>query len=399
MFRAGNDRLSVESQTVSGLHAWRDNFEHVCAFAICLDELPPPGWCEVDIAELSAAGIDIIPLPDTYDLRTYLRERRAIGACFLKLMNQTRYHTFGYGGWIGDPGEIAAAAARRNGIPHAVWFDRVESQVVRTATAGGIKDKVKSTIKAAVIERHEKRAVRTATLSLLHGATVFDHFKGIAKNPCQVEDVHFTEEDRLSNDVVAVKAGAAMEGRLNILYCGRASRMKGPLDWVKVLIGLKQRGVVFAARWLGDGEMLDKMREAASEGGLTAEDLVFEGFVSDRKKVRDFYRQAHVMLFCHLTDESPRNLIESLHAATPLIGYRDLFSADLVSERGAGELVPRGAVGGLVDIVAGLDTNRARLAELITRAGASAEHLTRNQVFRHRSEIIRSQMPPAALMN
>lgn len=394
VYRGSGNNLIVEKQTIAGLRAWRDNFDHVVAFTIGGQDQPGPGWREIAEDQLRAEGIEIVLLPDTYNRAIYRRQGRQVAETLLGLMRRTRYHTFGYGGWLGDPGEIAAAAARRAGIAHAVWFDRVESQVIRKSAGESPKERVKAAIKAFLVERNESRAVRHADLSLLHGTTVFNHFKAIARNPHQVEDIQFTDADRVDAAFVSAKVAASAEGPLKIVYCGRAASMKGPLDWLRVLIGLKKRGVGFAARWVGDGEMLDEMRGFASSGGLGPDDLMFEGFVTDPVALRGFYRDAHLQMFCHKTDESPRNLIESLHSATPLVGYDDPFARGLVEEKGAGLLVPRHAIEELTSAVAALAADRSRLADLIARAGASASELTLDKVFHHRSELIRSQMPP-----
>ncbi|MFH5774496.1 glycosyltransferase [Paracoccus sp. NGMCC 1.201697] len=391
LFRDPGGRLLAERQTILGLKAWRDNFSHVTAFSICHDGPAPPGWQDVE-AEGIGPEVETVPLPNTYRFKTLMRQRRELSESMRVLMGKARYRTFAYGGWIGDPGEIAASVARRNGLSHAIWFDRVESQVARTEAGASLAARTKGNLRAAVFTYHENRAARAADLTLLHGATVFDHFKGIARNPHQVEDIHYTESDHAPADFIERKAAEVADGVLNILYCGRAAAMKGPLDWIRTIAALKERGISFRARWLGDGEMLNEMRVAAARAGLTGTDLTFEGFVSDPDKVREAYRKADLLLFCHLTDESPRNLIESLLSATPIIGYRDPYSAGLVEEKGAGMLVRRGDVAGLVEAVAALATDRARLADLIRRAGASARHLTQANVFRRRSEIIRSQL-------
>lgn len=393
IFQDGRGRIFLEQQTISGLTAWRENFSRVVAFSIGTEGEVPDGWVDMEQVAGKAAGIEVITLPDTYSLKTYLRQRRQVEAQLLGLMRRTRYHTFGYGGWIGDPGEIAASVARRHGIPHAVWFDRVESDVIMSTPADSLGARLKRAIRCGIVRRHERRAVRCADLSLLHGASVFAHFSPLARRAEIVEDVHYTEDDRIGPDALSRKETSAADGPLQILYCGRASAMKGPLDWIGALAGLKAAGVAFCARWVGDGEMLPEMRAAAASAGLSETDLRFEGFVADAGQVRAFYREAHLLMFCHMTDESPRNLIESLHSATPLIGYRDPYSAGLVAEQGAGVLVPRGDVAALVQAVVDLDRDRHRLAELIRLAGASAGRLTRDNVFRHRSEIIRQQIP------
>lgn len=391
--RDEKNQLFIESQTLSGLYAWRENFSAIISFSIQMDGPIPEGWVAMDLEMLEKEGIQIVPIPDTYDRRIYRREKAKISEQLLELMRKARFRTFAYGGWIGDPGEIAAATARRHGMAHAVWFDRVESQVVLAEQDGSLKQRIKSAIKSRIIARNEERAIRHADLSLLHGATVFSHFSPRAKSACQVEDVHYTASDRVDADLLSQKAQDSLQdGPLRILYCGRASAMKGGLDWIKVLSQLKALGVEFQATWVGDGEQLEDMRELADQGGLTATDLVLPGFVADADMVRQYYRQAQVMLFCHLTDESPRNLIESLHSATPLIGYHDLYSAGLVAEQGAGILVKRGNTEALAQELSRLAQHRENLAELIRRAGNSAAHLTRNEVFHHRSQIIRDNL-------
>lgn len=384
-------RLHVERQTILGLAAWRANFARVTAVSICHDAPPPEGW-EPWPEGGPAPGITLVPLPDTYRPRVLLRQRRRVARLLLDLMRTHRYRTFAYGGWLGDPGEIAASVARANGLAHAVWFDRVESQVALAEAGGHGRQPLKARLRRAIFIFHENRAVRHAQLSLLHGASVFRHFAPIARNPHQVEDIHFTDDDFIEADTLAAKQAEAAAGPLRILYCGRASPMKGPEDWVQALVQLKRRGLAFRARWLGDGEMLAQMKAAAKAGGLGADDLVFEGFVADPQRVRAAYRAAHLLLFCHKSDESPRNLIESLHSGTPLVGYEDPYSAALVAQQGAGILVPRGDVAALVEAVAGLDADRGRLSQLIGKAGQSARQLTRDAVFRHRSTIIRNQL-------
>lgn len=391
-FRDANGRIHVERQTILGLNAWAKHFSAVTAFSICHDGDPPLGWVDTDAEGILAAGIDLVPLPDTYDMKAFLTQRRRVSEKLLELMRGASYRSFAYGGWIGDPGEIAAATARRHGFSHAVWFDRVESQLAGVESDSSFRAKLKARVRAAIFRFHENRAVRRADLSLLHGATVFSHFGSFARNPQQVEDVHFTGAERAAPDFVEAKAAQAGAGPLRIVYCGRAAAMKGPIDWIEVLAELKRAKVAFTARWLGDGELLGEMRAAIARSGLSSEEVVLEGFVDDVEKVRQAYRDAHIMLFCHLSDESPRNLIESLHSATPIVGYRDPYAASLVQEKGAGLLVPRRDVAALVRSVAGLDADRGALSALIRRAGESASGLTLESVFRHRSDIIRREL-------
>lgn len=389
------DRLYVENQTISGLKAWQKHFPRVIAFSICDHNLPPDGWSDAETAGLLAPEFELLQLPDTYRIRTLQRSKRQAERLLLECMNRASYRVFSYGGWVGDPGEIAAALARKNGLSHAVWLDRVESMLIRQQGETTIPAKVKSLIKSHVLSRFETRAVRSADLALLHGATVYNHFKGISRNPQIAEDIHLRAEDRISATALSEKLEGVRNHPLRILYCGRADPMKGGLEWIRTLSLIKATGVEFQAQWLGEGSQLNEIKEQARQLGLAEKEVSFPGFVSDRESILQHYRDAHILMFCHKTDESPRNLIESLHSATPIIGYRDAYAEALVKEHGGGTLVPRGDVEALAKSVAALAADRTKLANLIEKAARSAMHLTREEVFKHRSDLVRRHLKRA----
>jgi hypothetical protein len=60
-----------------------------------------------------------------------------------------------------------------------------------------------------------------------------------------------------------------------------------------------------------------------------------------------------------------------------------------VNEEGGGILVKRGDVDALAKSIATLAVDREKLADLIEKARRSANHLTREQVFRQRSDLVR----------
>ena len=388
-YRDAQGRLFVEDQTGSGLHAWQVYFDKIIAFAICGDGPPPSGWSLASDLGLDIDEIELLALPDTYAPRRMLQTWPVARKLMAEAMDRADYLTFAYGGWVGDPGEMASKLAASKGRRHAIWLDRVESQVFRSTTPG-----IKGRIKAAVSLRNERRALRRADLAMLHGRTVFDYFKDIARNPHIVEDIHLEDSDRIPPDELTEKLGQAARGPLEFAYVGRADDMKGWQPWLQVLAALNARDIPFHATWLGNGPAFDAMKAKASELGINDTQLTLPGFVSDRAKVLETFRRAQFLLFCHMTDESPRNLIESLHSATPLVGFSDAFSAALVAEQGAGSLVSRGDVDALVEIVADLDANRSKLTDLIEAASKSARHLTRQQVFKARAEIMLAELDP-----
>ena len=384
-------RLFVEAQSISGLKAWQRNFEGLIAASICKPGPPPAGWVDAQDEGITGPEFELMELPNGYHLPTFLRTRAEVARRLLDALRRADYRMFFIGGWLGDWGVFGARLAQAEGIPHGIWFDRVEHQVLASEHDGSLKERFKAWIKSRVTARREAQVLAHADLALLHGQTVFDSFKGMTRRPERVEDIHLEASDRIPEDGLARKLAQAEQGPLTLCYVGRADRMKGPLLWVEALARLAEAGVDFTAAWAGDGPMLEEMKALARSRGI-GDRLEFHGFVSDRDEVKDVLRRAQVMLFCHMTDESPRNLIEALFSATPLVGFTDTYARGLVDEQGAGILAERGDVDGLVKALATLDGDRSRLRALIEKAGCSARQLTRSEVFSHRAKVIKENL-------
>jgi colanic acid/amylovoran biosynthesis glycosyltransferase len=98
-------------------------------------------------------------------------------------------------------------------------------------------------------------------------------------------------------------------------------------------------------------------------------------------------------VFCHVTPESPRCLLEALMSAVPLVGYWSAFAQDLVATEGGGEFVPIGDTEALAQAIArqALDAPlRRRNTEAARRSGL---HFSDEAVFAHRSELIKAHLP------
>ncbi|MGO4830732.1 glycosyltransferase, partial [Rhizobiaceae sp. 2RAB30] len=174
---------------------------------------------------------------------------------------------------------------------------------------------------------------------------------------------------------------------LRIVYVGRAAEMKGPFDWLEALAQAKQRGVTFEARWLGDGPLLDEMKRRAAGLGI-ADSVDFAGFVSNRGLTLSAMREADLFLFCHKTPESPRCLIEALVSACPIAGYTGAYPQGLIAADGGGLLTAMNDVGALAGSIAGLDSDRRRLAQLVRDAAKTGQRFDEEKLYRERAELI-----------
>jgi len=388
LFRRG-DALCAEKQAVNGLRLWAEHFDRVIVMMPEEGGPPPPGW--VDLADHAdqLTRVQIEPLPTAWRPDQFFRVRRPVRSRIRALIGQADYLSFAIGGLFGDWGAVASFEAHRMGRPFAVWTDRVESAVMRQAIGeGNWRQNLRARLYHRPMAHLERMVIRRAALGLFHGQETYDTYAPYSRNPHVVHDIHISPADHISDETMERKLALTGEGALRLIYAGRADAMKGPLDWVQVLEGLSDRGIAFHATWLGDGVELGRMRDHVRAAGL--EDRVeLPGFTEDRDQVRDMMQQAHLFLFCHKTPESPRCLIEALAAATPIVGCGSSDAADLISAHGGGRLAPMDDVGALVDGVAQLAQDRAALADLITRARKDGAPFNDEEVFRHRSELIR----------
>jgi glycosyltransferase involved in cell wall biosynthesis len=389
-------KFFLENQACNGLRLWADNFRRLIVVIPVAEGPPPAAWVPLD-AEVGVAmeRIEIVTVPEAYRPDRFLR---ALPGNIPKLRDAIRradYLGFAIGGLFGDWGSVGAHLAHRMGLPFYVWTDRVESQVVLQSTrTGPWKRWLQARLYYWPMVWMERYLIRRAELGLFHGRETFETFAPWSRNPQVVHDIHIRKSDHISQERLKAKAEAAATGPLKICYMGRADPMKGPQDWLAVLEGLARKGIPFEASWLGEGSQLEAMR-ARIENGPLAGRVSLPGFVRDRVVILEALRDAHVMLFCHKTPESPRCLIEALMSGTPIVGYESAFPKDLIVENGGGRLVARNDVPALTEALVALAGNRADLAELVRRAARDGEHFDDETVFHHRAELIRTHLSRA----
>ena len=389
-------RLLLEDQACNGLRLWAENFSEVTAIMPVSDDPAPASWVPVERIGPTLDRIRLLPVPQAWTLRKFLRTRPAVRQLIRDEIARADYLSFAIGGLIGDWGALACTEAYRMGRPHAVWTDRVESEVTRMQATGA--PKLRRRIKARLIWRPmaalERHLVRRATLGLFHGQATFDHYAPFSRNPHLVHDVHVRATDLIPAEALVAKVARAASGEpLRLVYVGRADPMKGPLDWIEALEQAARAGVDLRASWIGEGEQIEALRARIAQGPLAGQ-VTAPGFLSDRAAVLGALRDADALLFCHRTPESPRVLIEALVSGAPLIGYDGPFQQSLIEGHGAGALVPDGRPDLLAQTLAMLDRDRAALARMIAATAEAARGHDDETAFAHRSQIIQTHLPP-----
>ncbi len=209
-----------------------------------------------------------------------------------------------------------------------------------------------------------------------------------------MHDIHLSEHDVISDQQFAIKLESIKtRDTLKIGYIGRLHPMKAPEDWIDIVSRVCEKigAERIEAVWLGDGPLLSSAKANVEARGLT-KSIQFKGFVSDRNEILTFLREIDIFLFCHITPESPRCLIESLISGTPLVGYESSYAHDLVGDRGGALLEKIKDIQLLADIICNLADNRSELVTVTGQAAESKGMYNDKAVFMHRSELIKQYL-------
>jgi glycosyltransferase involved in cell wall biosynthesis len=389
--RRGPNGLQLDSQTCAGLARWAEHFSTLRFAGILLEaereDQTTTDW--VDVESLACASrLDVLALPMAYRIGSFARSYRATRRRLARAIGEADHLCFTLGYLTGDWAAVAALEAQRQGRRYAVWFDRVEHEVLRNLLPSlPFKRRIKESATLPVMERLHRHLTRRSSVALLQGRDTFNAYAAFSSNPACVYDVHTRPEDFASDAAIEAKIAELAAGRpLRLVYAGRAAEMKGPADWLDTIAEARRRGVAIEAEWLGDGPLLARMKEKATTLGLS--DCVrFAGHVGDRESVLARLRAAHLFLFCHKTPESPRCLIEALVCACPIVGYDGAYPAGLI-ETGGGRLSPLGDVAALAAAVAALDADRGALARLVREAAATGRRFDEESLYRERAALI-----------
>ena len=390
-----NGELFVEEQALNGLRQWRRNFDGVTVTAPTLESSAPLGSSVVYVPAqpwLAQEGCRLIPLPSAWSPLAHFRHVKEVRHIFEREIAAHRFLCFcnlgGFGAWGSVASEIAAAQNR----PYAVWLDIVNeiSGDWWTLSRKALAQRVYTTIHA----HRTEQSIRQASLGLFHGKSVFDTYAHLPRKAEVVHNIHLKPSDAISAEALQSKvAHLKAKQQFHIGYAGRAHPDKGPMEWLAAAHALCQAlpdAISFS--WLGDGPMLDTMRQYVQAHGL-ADKIALKGFIKDRTELLNWYRSLDLFMFCHLTRESPRNLIESLISGTPIIGFHSSYAEDLLAHAPSGQLVPLGDSQALGDAVKHVLLAPDKALAAWTEAAAVAGTLfSDEQVFAHRSELIQQSL-------
>jgi colanic acid/amylovoran biosynthesis glycosyltransferase len=392
LFRLHKGALHVEAQAQQGLFRWLENFP---AVTVCSPVVPEDhvsssmNWVPVS-GLLETGRLSIHPLPWGYHPRQHLREARKVRALFRELIPKHQYLHFSNLGWFGAWGGIGAEEARRLGRPYAVWLDWVlhEMPIKRE---GNLLKRTWRRVEFELMKWGSLHTIKRARLGLFHGLTVYQSYAPYSSRPMVVHDIHLDQNDILREEALETRLNSVRD-RVSILYVGRVHEMKGPRQWLdtveQVIRTASPDQPRIEAKWYGDGPAIEELRDLVSKRGLS-DWIAFPGNVSARSEVLDILRAADLFVFCHLTPESPRCLIEALMCGLPILGFESAYANALTSPYGGGATVPIGDVDALAEIVKKYVSDKEARNNLSRAALHSGQQFSEQSVFRRRSELIK----------
>lgn len=390
-FRVQNGVILAESQAHQGLAGWLDNFSRVTVCApVVPDHLVDPTMSWTPVNDLVAAqGLSVHLLPWGYHPRAHFGLVGSVRTLFRELIPTHQHLCFANLGAFGAWGSVAAQEAFRLGRPYSIWLDWVLHEMPMTPQNSATRI-LWQKVSLALLKRAVFRDIRRSAVGLFNGSSVFQAYSPLCRVPKLVHDIHLREKD--------IIPGAEFESRLaraattlKILYVGRVHEMKGPtywLDCMEKLVRSKALGDLnLSATWLGDGPLIEELRTRVTERGL-GRWIAFPGSETDRSKVVGAYRDADLFVFCHVTPESPRCLVEALMSGLPILGFDSAYARDLIRD-GGGAIVPLKDTAALAELVATYGKDTAARDRLSRAALAAGKEYSEEAVFNHRSACIK----------
>lgn len=398
-FYKAEGQIFFDAQAQNGLRLWAANFDLVRLMApldeMALKDVPSDAKPLQPFLD-AHPSVEPIMMPRRGMKRFLLQDRTPGRKIIADKINASQYLVFGFSGYIGDWGTEATRIATAMGRPYAVFKDGVAHRVARITQAKmqrSVLRRARDDFENWVMKTRDQRTVRGSALALLHGQDTMEYYGALASTPKLVHNIHISKADRISEAALTTRLDTRDESALKIAYAGRVEEIKGPDHWAAAIQQVRDQGVAITAKWYGTGTLFDEHQAKIASSDL-ARIITFTGFMAHKDMLPELHR-ADLFLFTHLTEESPRCLIEALSAGLPLVGYDSAYARDLVGDSQAGLFVPREDTGALAAALKTLAEDPQRLRAMAEDARRIAEPLNDEDVFRARGELIKEAFGPA----
>ncbi len=149
---------------------------------------------------------------------------------------------------------------------------------------------------------------------------------------------------------------------LNLLWVGRFTGQKGEMDLISACGMLKERGVGFSLKMVGDGSEREKARRYIKDSNLDGHIEVITYIPN--YSMAEMYRQAHVFVFPSMREGMPKVVLEAMACGCPVVATDIPGCRELVLEGRNGFLVPVGSPARIRDAIKRLHEDNGLLNEM-----------------------------------
>ncbi|MEM9809263.1 MAG: glycosyltransferase [Cyanobacteria bacterium P01_D01_bin.56] len=394
VLRQADGELLVDTDWLDALRVYAKNFEKVVlACPVTTDDYHFGLRRCYPIKKLSdERRIEFLPLPEAFKLKDFIKNYSFVRDLLRQKIKESKYLEFSPHTLVGDWAAVACLEAIKQQRSYVISADVVYHKVAKLSYSNKpfVKRLVKDSVSLPLMKRYHRHLFKQSLMALIQGQDTYDEYSPFCEKANLIYHVTVTAEEKITPAQLDQKVTSVLsqDMPLKICYAGRVNQIKGPADWIKAVNVLVQSGISVQATWIGDGPLLSDMQELVKDLKIT-DSVSFPGYVSNREKLFDLVRDAHIFLFCHKTPESPRCLIEAVAMGCPIVGYESAYPLGLIEPCGGGQFVEVGNWSKLAETVAALNTNREGLATLIQQAAKTGQTFDKVKAYQHRIDLIR----------
>lgn len=198
--------------------------------------------------------------------------------------------------WSFPSGVFAYIAKKIYGIPYITWC--LGSDIYVYARMPLLKGVIRCIL-------------RNSNFVFADGIDLVREVKKLSSRKCVF--IPSASKAKFKNNKVARK-----NGLINLVFVGRMEKVKGPDVFLDALGLIKNSLYKFKIHFIGDGLLLDKLKQKVTEIGI-AKQTIFYGNVNDFQKISDVIRNADWLVIPSRSDSIPLVFSEAMKCSTPII--------------------------------------------------------------------------------
>lgn len=236
-------------------------------------------------------------------------------------------------------------------------------------------------------------ASRNYSLLLLKSRSMVHDFGRGRDNVKYLVDAVHSENEIIGSVAADARRERVMKGNpLQLIFFGRFVPYKGLDSTIEAVRYVRARGSDVRLTLLGAGEALQDLRAQVTSHDL--EDAVtFVDQVPYGDRLFELIDAADLAIATPQVEDTPRAALDAMARGLPIVAFDIEYFASLSAESGAVVLTPWPDVESLANEIIRLDSDRARIAEMSTKAIAYALANTQPKWLSRRMAFTRKIMP------